>query len=430
LSRPTLGGARGAYDVSEAAPYCTTSTCVHYVPTTADAPPTADANANGVPDYVETAGVELELVLAVEVTELGFRQPKDDLSSSDHGPDGRLDVYLADVGAREMFGYCTTDDPARTTGQADLSTFCVLDNDYAQSQYPGGAYGLEALRVTAAHELFHAVQAAYDFFEDSVLTEGTATWVEDVVYDDVNDNYRYLKASALQRPEVPLDSPDRGFRYGAFLFYRFLTERLGSPALVRRVWELADAAQGGPDEYSLQAVDSALREQDSSLRETFAAFAVANAFPAESYEEGASYPEPRRLVKAVGVARPSQKGSPDLDHLTSRYIAFRAAGAQAAGTRLQVKLDLPPRVRGSAANLILVRADGSRKTVPLALGSSGDVIRQVPFDRSVREVILVLTNASARYDCFQLGAFACNGTPRDDGLAFHYRARLLPGIGT
>jgi hypothetical protein len=426
LSRPTLGVSRIGFDVAEETPYCQTNACVHYVATTADAPPPADANANAVPDYVEAAGAELELVLSVEVTELGYRPPKDDLTSPEHGPDGRIDVYLADVGAVELFGYCTTDDPASTTGQADLSTFCVLDNDYAQSQYPGGAYGLDALRVTAAHELFHAVQAAYDFFEDSVLTEGTATWVEDLVYDDIDDNYRYLNASALQRPEVPLDSPDRGFRYGAFAFYRFVTESLASPAVIRRTWELADATQGGPDEYSLQAIDSALREQGSSLRETFAAFAVANAFPADSYEEGASYPEPPRLVKVVGVVRPSETGSLELDHLTSRYVAFRASKAQTAGTRLKVKLDLPPQVRGSQASLILVRRDGSHKTVPLNLSPAGDAIRQVPFDRSVREVILVLTNASARYNCFQLTALACRGIPRDDDLAFRYQARLLP----
>jgi hypothetical protein len=37
------------------------------------------------------------------------------------------------------------------------------------------------LKVTAAHEFFHAVQFAYDIGEDGWLMESTATWMEEHV---------------------------------------------------------------------------------------------------------------------------------------------------------------------------------------------------------------------------------------------------------
>ena len=107
------------YAAAEAAPYCTTNGCIHYVATTTDAPDPVDANANGLPDYVEAVGAEFEVVWAKEVVAYGYRPPKSDLNSTNHGPDGRIDVYIADIGDDRLYGYCTTDDPnahARRTG--------------------------------------------------------------------------------------------------------------------------------------------------------------------------------------------------------------------------------------------------------------------------------------------------------------------------
>ncbi len=197
------------YSVPEApaSPLCTTHICVHYVVSSVDAPSLTDSNTNGYPDWIDSAAAELEVVWAKEVVAYGYRAPKSDLTSANHGPDGKLDVYIADVGSDRLYGYCTSDDPNATSPSypyGDISAYCVLDDDFAANQFPG-VTGLDAFRVTAAHEFFHAVQAAYDFFDDLVLIEGTAVWMEDEVYDDINDNYQYFAASALQRPDVPFD---------------------------------------------------------------------------------------------------------------------------------------------------------------------------------------------------------------------------------
>ena len=61
------------------------------------------------------------------------------------------------------------------------------------------------MRVTAAHEFFHAIQFAYDVDEDLWFMEGTATWVEDEVYDD---DQRQLPVPRLQPDPVPGSSAD------------------------------------------------------------------------------------------------------------------------------------------------------------------------------------------------------------------------------
>ena len=424
------------YSVPEApaSPLCTAHICVHYVVSSVDAPSLTDSNTNDYPDWIDSAAAELEVVWAKEVVAYGYRAPKSDLTSANHGPDGKLDVYIADVGSDRLYGYCTSDDPNATSPSypyGDISAYCVLDDDFAASQFPG-VTGLDAFRVTAAHEFFHAVQAAYDFFDDLVLIEGTAVWMEDEVYDDINDNYQYFAASALRRPDVPFDlgrdsSSLHGFQYGAFVFYRYLTEQLGGPDVIRRTWEFADWSPSGPDLYSLEAVNAALQERGRTFRGMFAAFAAANAFPAMTYEEGAAYPTPplsrRHTLSAV---RPRASGFAELDHLTSWYGAFKPGAGVSPTAKLRITVDLPPRVRGSEATVLILAASGKVTTLRLGLGQSGDVTRTVAFGHSkVKAVILILTNASARYDCFHGSPFACGGQPRDDNLEFDYRASLV-----
>ena len=56
----------------------------------------------------------------------------------------------------------------------------MLDDDFAAAQFRHRHAGGN-LRVTAAHEFFHAVQFAYDYDEDPWLMEATATWMEERV---------------------------------------------------------------------------------------------------------------------------------------------------------------------------------------------------------------------------------------------------------
>jgi len=444
LARPTDGAADpvgNGYTVPEAAPLCSTNACYHYVTTTDDAPDLTDANVNGVPDYVDSVGAVLENVWAVEITTLGFRAPKSDLTSVNHGPDGKIDFYVTQLGDQALYGYCTTDDPNAFSGTYpyfDFSAYCVIDDDYALADFPPpSASGLAALQVTTAHEFFHASQFAYDLLDDRWLLEGTATWIEDEVYDDVNDNVVYLFDSPITKPQRPLDSNNSRYGvYGGWIFFRFLSEYFASSgvhdtAVIRRAWELADGSAAGPDEYSLRAIAHATEERGVPFRSLLASFAARNDFPAKWYEEGSSqrYPLPPLAAKhTITARRDVVVDGYRMKHLTNRYIAFKPGRGVRSTAKLLVVVDLPAYRTGSEASVVTRSKSGAVKYYTISLGRRGDGSRRVPFGRrAIARVHLVLTNASTRTTCWvdPNSAYSCAGAPRDDGLRYAFGVALV-----
>src|SRR5947208_1589602 len=104
------------------------------------------------------------------------------------------------IGPSQIFGYSAPDPGQRTNSQ---SAYLVMDNDYRQSEYPRYSSPLPPMEVTAAHEYNHVLQFGYDVLQDTWLFESTAVWMEDKVYDDVNDYLSYLTPWA-QLSQVPI----------------------------------------------------------------------------------------------------------------------------------------------------------------------------------------------------------------------------------
>jgi hypothetical protein len=314
-----------------------------------------------------------------------------------------------------------------------VSAYCVLDDDYRQAQYGIGQTSLEYLQVTAAHEFFHAVQFAYDWFEDYALMEGSAMWMEGQVYPDVIDRINYLGRSALARPGVPLDTGAGGFEYGAWLFWRFLTEKVfsGDPTIIREIWERAD---GGPspvfgDLYSFQAVRRALASHGLDFRSTFAQFGWTN--------ELRDYAEADLGYPVAPVASTFNFGpflhstgweAPRLAHLSTRFYRFRPRGVGSLA-KLHLGVDLPGPATNPAATAIVYAKGGPKEIHPIGLGGHGNGHVTVEFGSSeVWKVDLVLSNGSLRFDCapkdFPSTAYSCGGFSKDDGRAYRFRARV------
>jgi hypothetical protein len=438
LARPTDGAADpygDGYTVAEALPQCAGSWCVHYVTTTVDAPPAVDVSpANGIPDQVDATLTTMSEVWAKEITEYGYRQPKPDITSANPGPDGNIDVYLADIGDY-AYGYCASDDPnleSPTYLYYDMSAFCVFDNDYSPAQYPTTS-GIPALQVTAAHEFFHAVQAAYDWFEDNWLMEGTSTWMEDEVYDGVNDNVGYLPYGQLGKPRIPVDKGSGYTMYGNWIFYRFLSEAFGptpgtpDPTVINDIWAYADGSAVGQDDYSTQAAARVISERGLVFRWEYANFGMYNVAPRLFYEEGATYPAPPMTRSfTVTKANGGASGSVTMDHLTNAYIEFRRGSGVTTGAKLEIGLNLPPYKTGPEVSAVVFRTDGTAKFLVYGVPKDGDLTIKVPFAKgTVSRVVLVLTNASTRFSCWTGTVYSCAGSPRDDGWLYYYAAYLL-----
>ncbi len=394
---------------------CDAHICVHWVEDGPDAPRLADGNASGAPDWVETTLAVFAQTWATEVGELGYRAPLSDAESFENGGDGRLDIYLADVGAEALFGWCTSDDPA-SYATYRVSAFCVIDEDYTNRAF--GIDPLPALKATAAHEFFHAIQFGYDWLEDLWLMEGTAAWIEDEVFDGVNDNLRYArKHSPIVSPGTPVDLGRGGYEYGAWIFWRYLSERFG-PGLVKTVWNRAAETESA-NSFSLAATRGALAARGRSFRDVFAGFGAANVTPASSYEEGGAYPA--HPVSAVAVRSSVGPHTVSVKRLANRTVAFRPAGG---GKNLRIDLAVSSRTYG-AATVIVRRESGAITKRRVRFDSKGRASVMVPFgDREVRRVELVLTNADTRLDCWKGTTVSCGGVAHG-ALRFAYQALVL-----
>jgi hypothetical protein len=432
--RPTDGNAdpRGHGYTVPSQHVCGPHVCVHWVNTTSDAPPTTDLNHNVLPDQVDRTLAAFETAWRIEVIRMGFRAPLSDGSSADHGPNDMLDVYLADVGASGLAGYVATDDPNANDDAypyRNYSAYIVVDDDFSTAQL-GSSGGLGGLRATAAHEFFHAVQYAYDSSEDPWLTEGTAVWMEDEVADDVNANRRWLRSSAIEHPWVPVDSSRGLNEYGAWIFWRFLTESAGGqgddPTLIRRVWDLAADGPGDPNLFSAQALQQVLVSHDRSLAGALATFGAWNLAPATFYREGAAYaPAPISGLHRMSVGQPTTGWSTvSLNHLTTSTVAFEPASTGDASLRLS--LDGPPSGTGAGARIAIFLRSGTIRLVPVTLDAEGDADITVPFSSArVSRVVLVVANASTDFRCWTGAGYSCNGRSRADGMLFRYLATLV-----
>lgn len=437
LARPTDGGPgdntyQGAsdHDCGSGEPGAGTDYCVHWAESGADAPPNADtAPRNDIPDQVDRTRAVLGTVWERVVARGGYRAPRPDAS----GPNDKLDIYLADIGDELLYGYCASEPIPRDDGR-DTTGFCVFDDDYATSQYPSLSPRAN-LQVTAAHEFFHAVQFGYDAGEDDWLMEGTATWVEDEVFDEVDDNRYYLRNSPLSSPGRPLDHGRGMGVYGTWIWWRFLSERFpesgrtGLPLVIRQVWRAADDSDPSrPGAYSVQAVRRVLARHDASLTEAFARFGEANRRPAQTYDEGSAGRYPTApltdsyLLSRTRRALPKQVAV--LDHLSNRSYAFRPADGLTDDWRLRVEVDAPSTRRQPFAHMTVYAGDGSTRRRTVRLSERGIGARTVGFGSEIERVELTLTNAGRRYDCWAGTDYACQGRSLEDDLRTTFTASI------
>jgi len=401
LARPTYGTkprkGEHAYSVPEQTPVCDAHVCIHYVTTSRDRVATTDADADGIPDYVDQAQSIFAQVWSTEVGTLGYQRPMDDSALAQHGVDGRLDVYLQDLATDTsgLYGYCAPDTNSRRS-----PGYCVLENDYAEAPFQRRTVK-ENFEVTAAHEFFHAVQFSYDSYESPWLMEGTAAWMEDEVFTDVNDNRQYLAQSPLSDPELPLNYAnfDPAYSpYGGWIFWRFLSEWQGpgageDPSVIRGVWNRARWTS------SLGALSATLAARHTSVAATFRTFGTWTRNPRHFFSEGAFYP-PARTAKSflLGSAhRGTGVWGAQLSHLSRAFVRFRPATTLHGAWRLRLHLDMADRSRGSVAQVVTHHPDGTLTVHAVALDGSGDATTSFVFRRSqVSFLDLDLANASIK----------------------------------
>ena len=212
---------------------------IHYATSGGDAPPLADLDGNGIPDWVETVAATFEDVAAA-YSGLGWRLAP----TVGAAP---YDVYLRELVADRIYGQTTSGQTLPSSGFANaVSSFIELDNNYTDNLYinaTGGPYTpQQSLQIGASHEYHHAIQYGYNFFFDIWYAEATATWQEDELYDNVNQIYNYLPNWFAGNGNLAIDTASNvstGGGYGRWLFNRYLAEQHGTSVILSAWQKLA-----------------------------------------------------------------------------------------------------------------------------------------------------------------------------------------------
>lgn len=426
LARPTDPDDPFSYGGLTPSNRCFTGFCLTWVSVGNDAPSQVDSNGDGVPDWVDTTRDTVDRVLTT-FERMGYRAPLLDAGPPKEGSTTALDIYLANLGDKGLYGYCVPD-----VDNFDSVTpgYCVLDNDFSADEF--GGTPLLTLGVTAAHELFHATQFAYDATESAWFMESTATWMEDEFVDDSNDNYQYLTSGPMGVPAMSLDDPDKqGFHvYGAWVLWRFLAEQLPSgngPALVRKIWEQAGDGPGEPNLDGVRATRAYVEAQGQDWGSVLSFFAAANRVPASFYEEGTFYPTAPD-AGTLTLTKNKRKGERriEVDHLASKTILVKPALSIRGKWVLKLAFNLPDRSTATRAIVTLENRRGGGKLIRVPINATGAGSISTNFSHGdVSGVAVTLVNAGTRYECGIGTDWNCGGNSLDDDRTLSFTATAV-----
>lgn len=278
---------------------------IHYTRMGTHAVATTDADRSGVPDTVERVARLYDEILAY-YRGRGFRAPVTDGDLLDNGGDAAFDVYLVDFNRAADGAYrreaCRQDKPSICSG------YMVQENDFFGYGYPSVEV---AERVVASHELFHAVQAAYDADQGSLLAEGTAVWATEQ-FDATLPDFESLIRGYFQNTDRSLDKPLPGpvdpFSYGSAIYFQYLTERLGADVIRELLEATEDGAGGTADPAWYTLLPAFLEARGTTFADSFATFVAWNTYTSQSatagygYARARSYPSFARTALVAPVA--------------------------------------------------------------------------------------------------------------------------------
>ena len=263
--------------------------------------------------YADSVAAVFDYVWDFETRVLGYPPPP-----ADKGVDGgnEYDIYILEV-SQSFYGQTIFNEEDVLNAQRPNPTyasFIEIDNDY-RGYFSSGIRGL---KVTAAHEFHHSIQVGnYGFWVDDVYYyEITSTWMEDVVYNDINDYYQYL-GYYFRNTTIPFNVSDNYIEYGRSLWGKFIEKRFGRD-MMRRSWEYINTLR------SLPAIDVALREKGTSFMRELPEFSLwhfytggKRADPLNYFSEASSYPDVR--VVDIGSFIPPSAVIAD----TARHLSFQ-----------------------------------------------------------------------------------------------------------
>lgn len=383
---------------------------IHYTEdnTYGDAVKGSDGDPLTIPIFVIDIGAAFEKARR-HILSLGYPALPDD---GGKGGDNKFDVYIMNLPG--SFGFTSYDD-------TPSDVYIVVDNDFAvipENLDPEGSQK-GAIKVTAAHELFHAFQLQYsiDITSNGWWMEASSTWMEDEIfpevkdylnyvglrYDDANDNGRwdigetYYKIDGsiagttgrvpkwFDRPEYSLDSTSGSHEYGTCIWVKYLSKTYGID-IVKLIWE-----EIGEGKDAITAISNKLDLIGNKLSSVFAFFQLANYI--RDYPDGNYYP-PIKQESTYTIFPQAIIGF--LNHLSSNFYTFKADSSKSTLTLTFIDMNSD----SLAVKLILNKVGGDYEVQDVTLDNDNVVININNFGISsiYDKVVMIVMNTSFSKD--------------------------------
>jgi len=344
--------------------------------------PLEDLSSNGIPDYIDTAAVVLEHVWEVEINQMNYSPPP----QQNGQPVTKYHVYFTDMSYYGITTGSGIDIPSLPG--TNWTSYLELENDYQESIFY--SQGFDGLRVTAAHEFHHAIQFGYNVRqEDFFFYEMTSTWMEDVLYTDINDYYNYLGTLFAQVGNRSFDDFSL-YAYGNCLYVHMLEKKYG-PGIVQKIWNQIKS------DYVIDALANVLPQSpyNSTWLKSLAEYGVWLYFTGDRsnsvqfFPEGENYPQIfRQRFDVIEFAENLDIESNVLPNST-KYIKL---------VNIDKNLNLNLWIYSNAVSMAGFNVLSSNKASQFY--SEGEILKN--FNANEDSAIIVLTNAEDIEDNFHI----------------------------
>jgi hypothetical protein len=282
-----------------------------------------DISGSEVPNYDPSLTVEenvQQVALAAdstyrfEVEYLGFPGPPNDNGA---GGDNLFDIYITD--ADQNYGFTQ---PETHLGNDKYDSYIEIHYSFLGQGF--ATHGLEAMRVTVAHEFHHAIQMGNYILrlDDRFFYELTSTSMEEFVYDNVNDYYAYM-GGYFNNPARQFTRFLWGTTDGYDLaIWNFYLEKNYGFGIIKRQWEMM------PNQRAILAIGNSILERTSTFAREYNKFGIwtyytnYRAVSSQYFEEAANYPLIKPSFIPPAFTPPAQTIEIDAQACSNNFIKF------------------------------------------------------------------------------------------------------------
>ena len=245
---------------------------INYELTQSGAVDSTDQDRNGIPDYVDACGD----AYAIQVDSMGFPPPP---NNGENGAEP-YDIFIIELSNAGFYGETKSNGfqlPGSVGNYMYVQSYIEIDNNFSPNdrKLDGNqsfqTFGLEALKITAAHEFHHAIQFANYGIDvqafDRTFYEMYSTWLEMYLYPEVKDYQNYVSNYFLKPKEYRFGQRTNfETGYANALFFEYMHDLVGTKSML----DMWDAI--GRRVTAYEALELVLNEYSMPLHEIWCGF--------------------------------------------------------------------------------------------------------------------------------------------------------------